>query len=34
MVEEKYSTWVNHPNIDPALKAELLEQDENMKHAP
>ena len=32
MVEEKYSTWVNHPNIDPALKAELLAMDEKAKN--
>lgn len=31
MIEEKYNKWVNHPNIDPALKAELLAMDEKQK---
>lgn len=31
MIEEKYNKWVNHPNIDPALKAELLSMDEKQK---
>ena len=31
MFEEKYNKWVNHPNIDPALKAELLAMDEKQK---
>ncbi len=31
MIEEKYNHWVNHPNIDPTLKAELLAMDEKQK---
>ena len=32
MVAEKYNRWVNHPNIDPALKEELLKMDEKAKN--
>lgn len=32
MIENKYNTWVNHPNIDPLLKEELLAMDEKAKN--
>ena len=32
MVLEKYNRWVNHPNIDPVLKEELLNMDEKAKN--
>lgn len=32
MILEKYNRWVNHPNIDPALKEELLNMDEKTKN--
>ena len=32
MILEQYNRWVNHPNIDPALKEELLNMDEKTKN--
>lgn len=32
MIEEKYNRWVNHPNIDPKLKEELLAMNEKQKN--
>ena len=32
MVLEKYNRWVNHPNIDPVLKEELLSMDDKAKN--
>ena len=26
--KEKYELWLNHPNLDPQLKKELLKMDE------
>ena len=32
MITEQYNRWVSHPNIDPALKEELLNMDEKAKN--
>ena len=31
MIQEKFERWINHPNIDPTLKAELQQMDEKTK---
>lgn len=31
MIEETYNQWLNHPNIDPILKTELMGMDEKAK---
>ncbi|MGN1343155.1 MAG: phospho-sugar mutase [Traorella sp.] len=32
MILEKYNRWVNHPNLDPTLKEELLKMDDKAKN--
>lgn len=32
MIQEKFERWINHPNIDPTLKAELQQMDEKTKN--